>query len=167
MEAQHMTDQRREPQDKTGPERPTTRSRAPRTAFGRAYQRNASLLPEKASVKAFVAWMRDLGFSGEQLLSDLYLEFSETVELMGGSPLPLKRFGRALAKAGYTPYQADKEKDGKRWRPMAVNLSAIKPELAAIGSNVSRIVTSATTAKRLPTSGRSVPWPELPMRKAA
>jgi hypothetical protein len=162
-----MTLQRREPQDTTSQKRPTTGARAPRTAFGRAHQRNPALLPERASVKAFVAWMRDLGFSGEQLLSELYLEFSETVELMGGSPLPLKRFGRALAKAGYTPYQADKEKDGKRWRPMAVNLSANKPELAVIGRNGSRNVTSATTAKRLPTTDRSVPWPELPMRKAA
>lgn len=162
-----MTSRRREPQDTTGPKRPTTGARAPRTAFGRAYRRNPALLPERASVKAFVAWMRDLGFTGEQLLSELYLEFSETVELMGGSPLPLKRFGRALAKAGYLPYQADKEKDGKRWRPMAVNLSANKPELAVIGRNGSRNVTSATTAKRLPTTDRSVPWPELPMRKAA
>jgi hypothetical protein len=162
-----MTERRREPQDTTSPERPTTVTRAPRSAFGRAYRRNPALLPERASVKAFVAWMRALGFGGEQLLSELYLEFSETIELMGGSPLPLKRFGRALAKAGYVPYQADKEKDGKRWRPMAVNLSANKRELAVIGRNVSRNVTSATTAKRLPTSDRSVPWPELPMRKAA
>lgn len=162
-----MSTQRRKPREDDGPKRPTPGAMAPRTAFGRAYQRNASLLPERASVKSFVAWMRDLGFSGEQLLSELYLEFSATVEMMGGDPIPLKRFGRALAKAGYVPYQADKEKDGKRWRPMAVNLSANKPDLAVIGRNVSRIVTATTTAKRVPTSDRSVPWPELPMRKAA
>jgi len=159
-----MSTQRRKPREDDGQTRPTPGATAPRTAFGRAYRRNAALLPEKASVKAFVAWMRDLGFSGEQLLSELYLEFSITVEMMGGSPLPLKRFGRALAKAGYTPYQADKEKNGKRWRPMAVNLSVAKPEVALIAN---RIVTTATPAKRLATSDRSVPWPELPMRKAA
>jgi hypothetical protein len=159
-----MHDSRREPQEGDGLTRPTTGARKLKLAIRfdpraiTALSRNRNALPEKANVKAFCVWMRSLGLSGEQLLSDLYVEFSETMEMMGGDQIPLKRFGRALKNAGYPPYQADKiGKDGKRWRPMAVNLSGAKPEMAAIATTVSRIVTSATTTKRLPTSDIRVP----------
>lgn len=137
---------------------PTTGPRA-QTAFGRAYRKNASLLPEKASVSAFMRWMRDLGYVGEQLLVELHIEFCEVVELMGGDPLPLKRFGRALSNAGYPPFMTDREKDGKRWRPMAVKLTGINPEMAVIATNLSPIATAkttnATTAVRLTLTDRA------------
>jgi hypothetical protein len=164
-----MNPKRREPQDTTRPKRPTTGV----TAFERACQRYSSMRPEGRSVAAFARWMRSTGHARVWTQEDLFLEYLCIQEMIGSRPLPLKRFGRALAKAGFIPKQADWEKDGKRWRPMIVDLAAAKHELSIIATTAttatsdtpakSRITTDRMTA----TSDRSVPWPELPMRKAA
>lgn len=161
-----MKPERREPQDPTSPKRPTTGA----TAFERACQRYTNMRPEGRSVAAFARWMRSTGHARVWTQEDLFLEYLCIQEMIGSRPLPLKRFGRALAKAGFIPKQADWEKDGKRWRPMIVDLAAVKPELSVIAATTTRDTPAKsriTTAKRLPTSDRSVPWPELPMRKAA
>ena len=148
-----MRSRRRKPRETKRRARPTPAA----TAFERACQRRPSLLPDSPTVPAFIRWMRSLGHGGEHLQEDLYVEFSEVLELMGGAPLPLRKFGRALANAGYTPYQVDRERDGRRWRPMAVNLSGVNPELAAIASNVSRIRSPAKAANRVTSTAKRVP----------
>ena len=162
-----MTLQRLAPQDTTDPKRPTTVSRSLSTAFGRACEQYPSLKPEGHSVAAFVRWMRSQGHARVWIQEDLFMEYLVIQEAMRARPLPLKRFGRALTKAGCTPKQADWEKDGKRWRPMVVDLSAVDPDLAVIATNVSQISTSDTTAKRLPTSARPLPRLNLPFKEAA
>jgi hypothetical protein len=148
-----MKPERREPQDDDSGERPTTAA----TAFERACQRRPDLLPQSPTVAAYIRWMRSLGHGGEHLQADLYVEFSELLELMGERPMSLRKFGRALSNAGYTPYQVDRERDGERWRPMAVNLSGVKPVMAAIASNVSRIRSPAKAANRVTSTAKRVP----------
>jgi len=141
-----MTTKRCEPQD---------------TAFHRALTRNPLLLPQGRSVAAFVAWVRSHGTTGEVLQEDVYMTYAETCDLMGVEPMALKHFGRALRKAGFPPYQADKiGKDGKRWRPMAVNLSSKASPLALVAAQAHQRVTSAVTAK-------PAKPPFIPMAKAA
>jgi hypothetical protein len=150
-----MTERRREPQDTTSPERPTTVTRAPRSAFGRAYRRNPALLPERASVKCFIKWMREIGHGGEQHLTTIYIEFCEVVELLGGESMSLKRFRRALRNAGHAPYQADwRKEDGTRYRPQVVNLSEAKRELSVIASQMAEIRTLTPTAAKSAISDR-------------
>jgi hypothetical protein len=161
-----MTSELRKQQATTSPKRPTTGA----TAFERACQRYSNMRPEGRSVAAFARWMRSTGHARVWTQEDLFLEYLCIQEMIGSRPLPLKRFGRALAKAGYIPKQADWEKDGKRWRPMIVDLAAIKPELSIIATTTTRDTPAksrVTTDKTAATSDRSVPWPELPMRKAA
>lgn len=127
-----MKPQRREPQD---------------SAFQRAVSRNVNLLPAGRSVSAFVQWMRSHGFTGEILQDEIHTTYLETCELMGSVPVPLKRFGSALRKAGFPPYQADKlTADGKRWRPMVVNLADKKTSLALVPPVSHQKLTAAIAA---------------------
>lgn len=143
-----MMHERPTPHPDDGRVSPTTGAPAPSSAFGRAYQRNRTLLPESHSVAAFITWMRALGFKGEILQEELFLDYVQTSEMMGERPLPLKRFGRALRTAGFPPYQTDLTKpDGTRSRPMAVNLSAVKPDLAVVAGNVAVLARATTSAK--------------------
>jgi hypothetical protein len=150
-----MTLQRREPQDPTGPERPTTVSKELRIGIAfdprgvSALKRLSNALPEKASVKAFCAWMRSHGHGGEQELKPLYLEFCEVMELMGSVPMSYKKFRRAMRNAGHPPKLADwRKEDGTRYRPQIVNLSENNPDLAGFAAKMAEIRTLTPETKK-------------------
>jgi len=162
-----MTSERREPQDPTSPERPTT-VKGPFDAFRRLFSSRPHLAPADATIPAFIVWLRDeLGWAGQHYQEDLWCEYVQVCRVAGYRPIKWKKFGRGLEEAGFKPYQTEIRESGQRKRLMAVDLSDRKPAVAAIAINMAAIrdrkSTSAIGDRSLP----SVPWPELPMRKAA
>jgi hypothetical protein len=109
-----------------------------------------NMFPEDSSAAAFVHWRQSLGSTGEIEQDALYDEYKVICEIADYQPLPLKKFGRELEMAGCRRKQADYRKRGKGRRPKVVTVPSVPMR-----------------GVRLPTSDRSVPWPELPMRKAA
>lgn len=148
-----MSKRRRKTQSTNRRARPTTAA----TAFDRACVRNPLLSPQGPSVAAFVRWMQANGFTQEMAQEDVYGEYVSIQQLKRWDPLPLPRFNKAMAKAGYPVKQVDWERDGKRWRPNAFDLSKPLPT-----SNV-----TAITAKRDPMSVLALPRVEMQTRKAA
>jgi hypothetical protein len=95
------------------------------TGFARAWERNAMLAPEDGSVAAFVRWYRALGFREKILQSDLYGAYQDICSLTGTKRVKEKHFSKHLTQAGYTPEQDDNRENGKRHRPMVVDLSRL------------------------------------------
>lgn len=150
-----MTPERREPQSTTGPKRPTTVSRELRIGVPfdpravSALSRLPNALPEKASVKAFCAWMRSHGHGGEQELKPLYIEFCEVMDLMGSVPMSYKKFRRAMRNAGHSPKLADwRKEDGSRYRPQIVDLSDDNRDLAGMAEKMAEIRTLTPETKK-------------------
>lgn len=149
-----MTCERPRPQDEDQT-RPTTVSKELRIGVPfdprgvSALKRLSNPLPEKASVKAFCAWMRSHGYIGEQLLKPLYLEFCETMELMGSVPMSYKKFRRAMRNAGHSPKLADwRKEDGARYRPQIVDLSEDNRDLPGLAAKMAEIRTLTPETKK-------------------
>jgi hypothetical protein len=140
-----MTLQRREPQDPTSPERPTT-VKGPFDAFRKALAANPKLAPENETIPAFIDWLRANGYTGVHMQKDLWAEYIDICRMAGFKPTKEKWLGRELRKAGYEPFQADKRRRGKGPRRMAVDLT-VKNEVAAIiANNVIPLPEQKTTA---------------------
>lgn len=93
-------------------------------AFLRCLALMPHLAPREASVGAFVAWLQELGETGEHYQADLLANYEGILDLVhsrvGVEQMPAKWFGRALETHGCRRWKAEEECDGHRWRPMKV-----------------------------------------------
>lgn len=118
------------------------------TGFARAWERNAMLAPEDGSVAAFVRWYRALGFREKILQSDLYGAYQDICSLTGTKRVKEKHFSKHLTQAGYTPEQDDNRENGKRHRPMVVDLSRLPSLPLSLPRVTSAKPTTAMSATR-------------------
>jgi len=128
---------------------PSLAPRLPGSAARRAVKRNPSLSPRDATAAAYVRWMIDLGFGGAETLQDeLYDEYEAVCELAGFDPMARKHFGDALKLAGCKRWQTDKERDGKRWRPIIVKLPDECPALIPLPTTDKRVAARNESVSR-------------------
>lgn len=118
------------------------------TAYARALKRNAMLAPEDGSVAAFVRWYRSLGFKQKILQSELYGAYQDICSLTGTKRVKEKHFGKHLTQAGYTPEQDDNRENGRRHRPMMVDLSRLPSLPLSLPRVTSAKPTTAMSATR-------------------
>lgn len=121
------------------------------TAYARALKRNAMLAPEDGSVASFVRWYRSLGFKEKILQSELYGVYQDICSLTGTKRVKEKHFGKHLTQAGYTPEQDDNRENGRRHRPMMVDLSRLPSlplSLPSLPTSKSKPAIAATSGNR-------------------
>lgn len=113
------------------------------SASRRAVRRYPGLAPADGSVEEFVGWMRKLGLAGaDQEQIECYAEYRDICTVAGFPAVPLKRFKRALQRAGCVCWQADIERSGKRYRPEMVRIPERVP-------TTDRSLASATEGKAI------------------
>lgn len=98
---------------------------APGTVIRRSVRQFPHLVPEDASVEAFVGWMRANGGVGKHLQGDLYDAYRLLCNASRVAPLSDKKFGREMIRAGCERKQLDfKDAGGARSKPWGISIPA-------------------------------------------
>ena len=120
----------------------------PGTVIRRSIRQFPHLVPEDASVEAFVGWMRANGGVGKHLQGDLYDAYRLLCNASSVAPLSDKKFGREMIRAGCERKQLDfKDAGGARSKPWGIYIPAV-PE--ASKAEIGRVVMGWETSKGPP-----------------
>lgn len=92
-----------------------------------AFRTFPNKMPSNGSVAAYIDWLLacDKRHHRKWLQSELHGEYQTMCILTGRKPVKEKHFGKHLTQAGYTPEQDDNRENGRRHRPMMVDLSRL------------------------------------------
>lgn len=122
---------------------PKTPNAASGTVIRRSVRQFPHLVPEDASVEAFVGWMRANGGVGKHLQGDLYDAYRLLCNASSVAPLSDKKFGREMQRAGCDREKLDvKDAGGARSKPWEIEIGT-----EASGAKIRKTVMGWETPK--------------------
>ena len=119
----------------------------PGTVIRRSIRQFPHLVPEDASVEAFVGWMRANGGVGKHLQGDLYDAYRLLCNASSVVPISDKKFGRELIRAGCERKPLDfRDAGGARSKPWGICIP-METEVEASKSEIGRTIMGWETSK--------------------
>lgn len=114
-------------------------------AARRAISRFPKLAPKSADIATFVEWIKATGSGGIWVQDELYEAYLSVCQLADlGDLIGPRKFGKALAEAGYPPWQSDKRKGTK----VVKGTRVMMVDLSKSDSLASKIVSMSERSKK-------------------